>query len=169
MFTSQIKKEAINFWIQNISFKVWHQNLAWFQISWAPNLPFIRPPLGKCSQCRSFSHTHLLLLRFHLFLHNFSAESNNFFQEKKSQQKLEFYVVVNIMQTRWLPHICRTETSKTLTNLVTPPLSGKFKHRLVLTSFLQRSSNWKLILQLSAFDAVRKALRNPGSAPSADH
>lgn len=36
------------------------------------------------------------------------------------------------MQTRRLPHICRTDASNTLTNLVTSPLTGKYKHRLVL-------------------------------------
>lgn len=128
--------------------------------------------LGLCCENAhgvSPSHTYISFYSAFIYFSTISQKKATIFPGEKSKQKLEFYVVVSIMQTRWLPHICRTETSNTLTNIVTPPLSGKFKHRLVLTTFLQRSGNWKQILQLFAFDAVRKALRNPGSTPSADH
>ena len=41
-----------------------------------------------------------------------------FSQVKKREQSLQLYIVVNIMQNRWLPHTCRTDASKTFTNLV---------------------------------------------------
>lgn len=74
------------------------------------------------------------------------------------------------MQTRQLPLICRTNASNTLTKLVTPPLTGKCKHRLVLAwLFLSKVRQLKKIVQFSVFDAVRKALKTPGLASSSDH
>lgn len=92
-----------------------------------------------------------------------------FSQGKKEEGKLELSIVVNITQTRRLSHTCRINASNTITSLGTSPLMGKCKHRLALAWLFLSGVRQLKTLRFSAFNAVRRALRNPGSAPSANH
>lgn len=120
------------------------------------------------SLCQSFSYAQPSSYSAAFVPPTLLSSKQLFSRGKKEEGKLELSIVMNITQTRHLSHTCRTNASNTVTSLVTPPLMGKCKHRLALAWLFLSEVRQLKSLQLSAFSAVRRALRNPGSAPSAN-